>query len=92
MMFNKFQLNIIIDNPINSFVEWIVFKLLFFFQLWCEACSFSKMFSHEKQHFCVLFDHIVIFLDFFELKKTRNVIWRRMVHTRARELPYLTIW
>ena len=63
-----------------------------FFQLWCEACSFSKICFYENQQICFFLDHIVIFHDFFELKKTRNVIWRRMVHTRARELPYLTIW
>ena len=50
----------------------------------------SQRFFHGKQHVCVLLDHIVIFLAFFGVKKTRNVIWRRMVHTRARDLPYLT--
>ena len=50
------------------------------------------MFFHENQHFCVSLDNIVIFGRFFELKKMCNVIGRRMVHTRARELPYLTIW
>ena len=40
----------------------------------------------------LLLGHIIFFLNFFEVKKTRNVIWRLIVHTRARELPYLTIW
>ena len=46
----------------------------------------------RKSTFLSFLDHIVIVLDFFEVKKTRNVIWRRMVCMRAREVPYLTIW
>ena len=49
------------------YVDYI--EKIVFFQLWCEACSFSKIFFHENQHFWVFFDHLVIFLHFFEVKK-----------------------
>ena len=66
--------------------EWILLEDLFF------PVLVLGIFFHENQHVCVFLDHIVIFLDFFELKKTRNVIWRRTVVRRAREVPLLTIW
>ena len=59
-----------------------LYRYICFFQLWCEACSFSKICFDENQHFCVFFDHIVIFLDFC----------RRMVHTRARKLTNGDEW
>ena len=68
-----------------------LYETICFLQLWCEACSFSKMLFHEQIHVCVLLDYIVIFLHSFKVKKTRNEIWRRLVQTRARELRYLTI-
>ena len=51
----------------------------------------SQIFFQEKQHFCVLLDHIIIFQQLFELKKTRLEIPLRLVQSRARELRYLTI-
>ena len=51
----------------------------------------SQSFFHENQHFCVLFDHIVIFPHLFEVKKTRIEIWHRLVEKSDRELRYLTI-
>ena len=39
-----------------------------FFQLWDEACSFSKICFHEKQHFCVFWT-ILSFCFIFFYKK-----------------------
>ena len=62
-----------------------------FFQLWYGPCSFSNIFFHEKRHVCVFFDHIIIFPYFFELKKMRIEILRRLVKFSARELRSETI-
>ena len=61
-----------------------------FLQIWDEAFCFSTMFFKKKQ-FYVLFDHIIIFHYFFELKKTRLEIPLRLVQVSGRELRYLTI-
>ena len=53
----------------------------------------SQRLFFKKNDVCRFFvDHTVMFVHFFEVKKTRNEIWRRLVQTRARQLPYLTIW
>ena len=68
----------------------MIFNLLFFTTLvW--GMRLLRDFFHEKLHICVFFDHILIFPHFFELKKTRIEISRRLVKFSGRELRYLTI-
>ena len=54
-------------------------SIWFFFQLWCEACSFAKIFPRKTV------PHVL------KSKKTCNDIWRRLVQKSASELRYLTI-
>ena len=50
-----------------------------------------KLFFMKINMFVFLWT-ILSWFFFFELKKTPKVIWRLMVHTRARELPLLMMW
>ena len=56
----------------------------------------SQRFVFTKNNIVVfLLDHIFMFPQFFELKKTRINIWRRLVQKSARELdilPFGAIW
>ena len=49
--------------------EWIILEFLFFSNFGVRHVA-SQRFFHENQHVCVFWDHIVIVLHFFEIKKT----------------------
>ena len=61
-----------------------------FFQLWCEACSFSKIFFDENQHFCVFLDHPYCdFSWFFRIKKDAQ---RNLAPNGPYESPWTPIF
>ena len=57
-----------------------------FFKLWYGPCSFSKMIFSRRTTCLCFFDHIVLFLHLFELKKTRIEFLRKSVRISVREL------
>ena len=72
---------------LSGFIGGIIFP-----DLGVRHVAFHKLYFMKINMFVFFLKHLIIFVIFFEVKKTRKVNWRLMVHTRARELPHLTIW